>query len=134
MKRRCGDDEVGLRIGMARLAAVRDEEPPLEHDIFGHREGALLEHWAYLVRKPVIQLRAAGGVANAFDAEADFRKGDGADEEPVERLGRNEGDDFGFGLWATQLGENIRIEQPTRHNLTSRTGSRSRLGSISMSR
>jgi hypothetical protein len=134
MKRRCGVDEVGLRTGMARLAAVRDEDPPFEHDIFGYRQGALLEHRPYLVREPVIEFRAARGVADAFDAEADFRKGDGADEDEIERLGRDEADDFGFGFWATQLGKNIRIKQLACHSLTSRTGSRSRLGSISMSR
>jgi len=29
---------------MARLAAILNQEPPLEHNVFGYRENTLLEH------------------------------------------------------------------------------------------
>src|SRR5215831_18086290 len=119
---------------MPRLASFRDEQSPFEHDDFGHREDALPEHGPHLVGQPVVEFRAARGVGDALNAEADFRKRDRADEKQVERLGRNEVHDLGFRFWTTQLGENICIEQPACHSLTSRTGSRSRLGAISMSR
>ena len=58
------------------------------------REDTLREHRPHLVREPVVELRAVCNVVDAFDAKADFRKGDGADEQQIERLGRDEADDL----------------------------------------
>jgi hypothetical protein len=38
------------------------------------------------------------------DAEADFGKGDDADEEPFERLGRDKGEDVVIRFWPPQFG------------------------------
>jgi len=134
MKRRRGDDEIGLRIGVTGLASVRHQETPFEHYVLTHRENALLEHGPHVVTQPVTEFCTARWIGDAFDAEADFRKRDGADEEQIERFGCDEADDLRFRLWASQLGKNIRVEQPARQSLTPRTGSRSRFGSISTSR
>ena len=58
-----GDDEIGLREGVPALAPLLDHESPLEHDVFGDREDALLEHRTDFVREPVQEfrrLRASG--------------------------------------------------------------------------
>src|SRR5688572_16436945 len=47
------DDQIGLREGVPALAPLLDHEPPLEHDVFGDRERALLEHRADFVSEPV---------------------------------------------------------------------------------
>lgn len=62
VQRRRGDDEIRLREGMADFAAVFDQETPLEHDVLGDREDTLLEHWAHLVRQPIIEFSATTGV------------------------------------------------------------------------
>src|SRR5258708_38232618 len=68
----CCDNQVGLGEGMARLAAFFDQEAPLEHDVFRDRQHALLEHWAYLVGKPIIEFGSARRIGQQFDAEAYF--------------------------------------------------------------
>jgi hypothetical protein len=98
MQRGRGDDEIGLREGVAGLAAVLDQQPPLEHDVFGDGEHALVEHRAHFVREPVIELGAAAGVGDQLDAEADFGESHGADEEPIKRLCGNEGQHFWLGF------------------------------------
>ena len=42
------DDKVGLRESMPRLAALIDQETPLEHDVLGYRQYSLLEHRSHL--------------------------------------------------------------------------------------
>ena len=110
MKRRRGDDEIGLRICMPHLASVGDQDPPFEHHVFTHGENALLEHGPYFVDEPVVEFCTARGIGDAFDTEADFRKRDSADEEQIKRPGRDETDDLGFRPCTPQLGENIRVE------------------------
>jgi len=90
----CGDNQVG----MADLAAVFDQQPPLEHDILAHREDALFEHRAHLVREPIIQFRAAGGVGDELDSESYFGERYGAHIEQVERLPADEFQHLAFGL------------------------------------
>ena len=87
MKRGRGDDQIGLGKGMAGLAAVFDQEPPLEHDILGDREHALIEHWPHLVGEPVVELGPPVGVGDKFDAEPDFGEARRADVEQVQWLG-----------------------------------------------
>lgn len=48
----------------------------------------------------------------------------GADEQPIKGLRRNERHHLGFGFRPAQFGQDIGIEQPTRHNVTSRTTGR----------
>ena len=81
MQRRRCNDEIRLREGIARLAAVLDEEPPLEHDVFGNREDALLEHWSYLVREPIVEFGAPSSLADQFNAEPNFSEAHRADIE-----------------------------------------------------
>src|SRR5260370_39833850 len=83
---------------MARLAAILNQEPPLEHNVFGYRENTLLEHRPHLMRKPIIQLSAKVGVADEFNTKPDFGEGHRAHIEKFERLGGDEGEDFLFWL------------------------------------
>src|SRR5208337_3415637 len=133
-ERRRGDDQIRLRERMLGLAAFLDQQPPFEHDVFGDGQDAPLEHRSHLVREPVVEFGALAGLGDELYAEADFGESHGADVEIVERAPGDEGEHSWFGLRATQLGENIRIEQPTRHRSTPRTGVRARFGSMSMSR
>ena len=73
-------------------------------------------------------------IGKVLDAEADFRVGHDADKEVLKRLGGDKADDVRVRVEPPQLGENIGVEQPAGHSLTSRTGGRSRGGSISTSR
>ena len=66
------DDQIGLRKGVPALAPLLDHEPPLEHDVFGDRERALLEHGTDFVSEPVHEFGAARGIGNEFDTEADL--------------------------------------------------------------
>jgi hypothetical protein len=88
---------------------------------------------AHIVGKPVIQFSAACGVGYGFDAEVDSRECHRADIDEIERRCRDEGGDFGLRLQATQLGLNIRVEQPPRRRVTPRTGIGVRCDSKSMS-
>ena len=94
MKGRRRNDEIGLREGIVRLAAILDQQSPFEHDVFGYREHALLEHGSYFVRKPVAELGATTGVGDEFNAKSNFGEGYRADMEKLERLGGDEGQDF----------------------------------------
>jgi len=115
---------------MARLAAILNQEPPLEHNVFGYRENTLLEHQPHLMRKPIIQLSPKVGVADEFNIKPDFGEGHRTHIEKFERLSGDEGEDFLFWPRAAQFREYIGIEQPTRHNETSRTGIGARFGSM----
>src|SRR5271170_46320 len=119
---------------MADLAAVFDQQPPLEHDILAHHEDALFEHRPHLVREPIIQLGAAAGVGDQLDSESDFSERYGAHIEQVERLAADEFQHLAFGVGAAQLRKDIRVEKPTRHKTTWRTGMGARFGSMSISR
>src|SRR3984893_15569283 len=119
---------------MARLAAIFDQEPPFEHDVFGDREHALLEHRPYLVREPIVEFGAATGIGEEVNAESNFSKAHRAHIKKFERLGGDECEDFVFWPGAAQFGQDIGVEQPTRHKETLRTGIGVRLGSISISR
>ena len=46
-------------------AALLDQEPPFEHDIFGNRENALFEHRPHLVRQPIVEFSTAIGVSGS---------------------------------------------------------------------
>jgi hypothetical protein len=134
LKRGRRDDEIGLGKSVPCFATIFNQEPPLEHDVFRNRQNALVEHGSYLVRQPIAQLGALSRISDQFNAEPDFRERHRADEETIKRLRCDEGDDFRLGSGSPQLGENIRIDQPARHRVTSRTGMEVRAGSISMSR
>jgi hypothetical protein len=72
-----------------------------------------------------------GWVGQAFDAETDFGQRHGAHIKEIERLSGNEGEDFAFRLGTAQFRQDVDIEEPTRHQATSRTGMGSRRGSMS---
>ena len=110
MERRCGDDQIGLRESMAGFAAVFDQEPPLEHDVFGDCEHSLFEHRPHLVRKPIIQFGATGGAAGALDAKPDFGQRHRADVEKIERLRGDEGEDLRLWLGTAQFGQDVGIK------------------------
>src|SRR3984893_13434241 len=134
MLRRSGDDEVRLRECMTDLAPLLDQEPPFEHDILRDRQHSLLEHWADLVGEPVVEFGTACYVRQNLNAEPNLRQRDHADKEQFKRLLGDEADNLGFRFRTPKLGQDVRVEQPSHHNDTSRTGMAPRPGAISMSR
>ncbi len=131
---RRGDNQIGLRESMSGLASFFDKQPPLEHHVLADRQHATVEHRAHLAGKPVIQFGSPPGVRNQFDPKPEFGKRDGADEQKIEGLSRDESQNSRFGSGAAQLRQNVRIEQPTRRQATSRTGMDARAGAMSISR
>ena len=101
MKTRSSNDEIRLRVRVSGLPSVLDQQTPLEHDVFSHRKNALLKHGSDFVREPIVQLTANVGVRQEFNTEADFGEGNAANEQPIERLGSDEGDDLAFRLRPT---------------------------------
>src|ERR1700674_5514777 len=101
MKTRSRNDEIRLRVSVSGFASFLDEQTPLEHDAFSHLENALLKHWSDFVREPIVELTAGVGFRHEFNAEADFGEGNAADEQPIERLRSDEGDDLAFRLQPT---------------------------------
>ena len=91
MERGRGDDQIGLRESVAGLAAVLDHDAPPEHDFLGDRQHALREHRPHLVREPVMELGAAAGFSDQFNAKTDFGDGGSTHIEQIERLCRDEG-------------------------------------------
>ena len=57
---------------MTRPPAILHQQSPLEHDVFGDGENALLEHRPQSVGEPFVQFSTAAGITDGFDAEADF--------------------------------------------------------------
>ena len=55
------------------------------------------------MRQPLAKLGAVRGIGDQFNAEADFGEGDDADEQQIERLGGNEGDNFEGSVWAAAV-------------------------------
>src|SRR5438105_11682382 len=119
---------------MPGLAAVLNEETPLEHDILGNFEYALFEHGPHSVQQPVIQFSAANRIADRLDAVADFGESDGAYEQLLERLAGDKGSHPRTRARSTQLRNHNGIEQPATQDLTARTGIAERRGSIPISR
>jgi len=104
------DDKVGLRESMPRLAALIDQETPLEHDVLGYRQYSLLEHRSHLMGKPIVQFGTARSIRQPFDAEAYFGESDNADVKRFEGLTPDERDDLRFRLRAAKLGNDVGIE------------------------
>ena len=96
MKTRSSNDEIRLRVSVSGFPSFLDEQAPLEHDDFSHLKNALLKHGSDFVRVPIVQLAADVGVRYEFNAEADFGEGNAANEQPIERLRSDEGDDLAF--------------------------------------
>src|ERR1700722_5063749 len=134
MLRRRSDDQVRLRECMTDLAPLLDQEPPFQHDILCNRQHPLLEHWAHLVGEPIVEFGAARYVRQNLNAEPNLRQRNDADMERFKRLFGDEADYLGLGFRAPKLGQDVRVEQPSHHSDTSRTGIIPRLGAISMSR
>ena len=106
------DDQVGLREGMPHLATLLDEKSPLEHDVLGHLENALLEHRTNAVPEPFMQLDATDRVNHGLDAESNLGEGDGADEQVFQPLPRDEAEDARIRARAAQFRQHICVEQP----------------------
>jgi hypothetical protein len=56
------------------------------------------------VREPITEFTSLGRIGDKLDPEPNFSKRHRADVKKVERLGGNERDHLGLGLWAAQLG------------------------------
>ena len=107
-------DEVGLRKDMADFAAFFDQQAPPEHDVFGNRKNAALEHGPYLVDQPVIEFGAAIGFGYEFNPKPNFRGDDDADIQALQRAIIDEGDNLRLRPGPSQFGQDVRIEEP-RH-------------------
>ena len=81
----CGYDEIRLRERVARLPAVVDQKPPLEHDVFRDRENPLVKHGPHLAREPVVQRGTAIGFAHELDPKPELCKRDHADIKLLKR-------------------------------------------------
>src|ERR1700720_3107421 len=119
---------------MTSLATLLDHQSPFEHNVPGYRQNPLFEHRPHLMQQPVIQRSSPADIGDQLNPESNLGQGDGADAQALQWSSRDEGNDLGLGPWTTQLRDDVRIKQPTRHRLTLRTGNRERLGSSSMSR
>ncbi len=53
-KRRCRNDNVGVRECVTRLASVRHNHAPFENDIFAYRQNLPLKHWPHDMGKPIL--------------------------------------------------------------------------------
>jgi len=102
--------------------AILDQQTPLQHDVFGDRENAVLEHRPEIVCKPVVDLHPAARIFQELDAETNFGKRHNAHVEKIDRLIGNEPRDVRIGPRAPQLRKYVRIQQPARHSSTLRTG------------
>ena len=86
------------------------------------------------MRHPLMQLRPPPKCGPQLNLELQISKRRSADLQKIKRLPRDECHNLRLRLRPTQLRQSVGIEQPTRHKLTSRTGSASRLGARSSSR
>lgn len=64
---------------MPRLPAFLNQKPPLEHYVFGNLENPFAKHGPDLIRQPVIEVRAAIGLTDQLNAEANLGEGYSAD-------------------------------------------------------
>jgi hypothetical protein len=85
---------------MSVLSSICNRQT-LEHGVLTDVEGALLEHGPYLMREPITQLGAACDVGNTFNVEADFGKGDNANEQQIEGLPRDKVEDLRIRFWTS---------------------------------
>jgi hypothetical protein len=66
MERRRRDDKIGLREGMARLSAFLDQQPPFEHDVFGHGQNDTPRTSAAPCVRASRSIRRGTGVGDEF--------------------------------------------------------------------
>ena len=100
-----GNYEVRLGEGVAGLAAILDQEPPPEHDVFSDVKDPL-----HRVHEPIVQFGSLLDIGNKFDAEADLSEGYHADVKQIEWLRRDECDHLRFWPSAPQLLEDVGVE------------------------
>ena len=86
MQGRGSEHQIRLREGVSALSSFFDQQPPLQHDVFGDIQNAILEHGPKLVIEPIVQLHPPVYVLYQFDSKTDLGKGYDADVEKFERL------------------------------------------------
>jgi hypothetical protein len=84
------NDQIRLRERMPRLPAFLNQKPPLEHNVFGNLENPFAKHGPDLIRQPVIEVRAAIGLSDQLNAEANLGEGYSADVKLIKRTTGNE--------------------------------------------
>lgn len=134
MERGSGDDEIGLRERMSRFAPFFDQQAPFEHHVFTDRERSLCKHRPQFVGQPVGEFSAPMEVTQQLNAEPDLGERYRTDKQALKRLQGDEGHHVEFWFWPTKLGQDVGVEEPVRHSVTSRTGKGVRVGAISSSR
>jgi len=79
-------------------------------------EGYADKTWPHVLREPIVQRNAAARFGAKLDAKSNFSERYDANIELVERLNSNKCDDFGFGIWSSQLGQDIGVKQRCHPN------------------
>lgn len=67
LRRRRGDDQIGLRKCASGLASFLDQTPPFEHHVLGDRQHAPIAYRAYFVRQPIIRFGAPVAIGGKPD-------------------------------------------------------------------
>ncbi len=115
------------------LTSFLDEETPAEHDVFTDGEDSSLEKRSYAMREPVIKLTAAIGIRLLFNPVSDLRERDAAQEECLQGLlfdkGQNTPRWFRFDCFRN----NICVQKISVHRSMSLTGAGVPAGSRSKS-
>jgi hypothetical protein len=88
---------------VACFPAILHEQTPSEEHVFTDLQNALLEQRANVIGEPVRQFGALGGVRDQLDPETDLGKRDRGDIQEIERLPRDECDDFAMWFRSAEL-------------------------------
>ena len=51
-----GNNEVRLRVGVARFTTLLNQKSPLKHDVFGNLKHSIGEHWSHFMIEPIVEL------------------------------------------------------------------------------
>jgi toxin ParE1/3/4 len=116
------NEQVWLPKGVAALLSFDRHRLPANDDVFGNREHAPKKKQSQGPVEPHVNVRATACVFKLFDPEPDFTKCDFGGKKHLTRL---RGDELSNSrIWSrlAKLGNDVRIEKPTPHRLTSRTG------------
>ncbi len=109
-----GNDEIGMRAGMAGFPALFQQEPPSEHDIFRDRKNPSVKHGPHFLCQPIRNLLAARPLLNNLNAEANFSERENADVKLVDWPLLEERNNPRLRPLFSSFRYDIRIDQP-RH-------------------
>jgi hypothetical protein len=117
-----GYEEIGFGERVSPPSALFPHQTPAQQDIFRYRENTSCEQRSYRTIEPLGNIGAPGRIAQLLDAEADLGEGDFGREQCVPPLRANETPNLLVRPRTTQLGNDVRIDQPAPQSFTSRIG------------